>query len=233
MRYYYRVRAISNCSQSDWSQPVKIRIALSRYTLNVQSTPINGGYIADHQVNHFIFCPMNQCMSDYYENALITLFATPYPEFSIKEWAGCEKIQNNQCIVTMNKHQNVRVSFECNDIQTPEMTTLIKEIKPNEPYILVWNEVPGAIQYELEESISPDFSKNIQTINTTDLSQVFIKEQLEQSEFFYRVSAMRSCGSQSEWSKIIRLNNGIRSKQNIDLQSGWNWILDQYLCESK
>jgi len=222
--HYYRVKAASVCNTSMWSLPAKIIIFLPKYTLHIQSEPENAGTVLDQKVNHDIYCPQSQCNSEYYKGSVVRLKASSFPEYQVNKWVGCDNLQNNMCMITIDSDRQVHLSFKCEDIESPIINASNTVIKANEKFIVYWSTISGAVHYQIQESVNTAFSEIIYSSNTVEISKDFIKQQINMPEYYYRVRAFRSCGSISEWSNTIRVVKYNGSLQQIPLERGWNWI---------
>jgi hypothetical protein len=93
------------------------------------------------------------------------------------------------------------------DVQAPTCTpaaSVAPIVSPGIPYTVAWTQVSEAnATYEVQESTTPDFSSNVQTITTTNTSATFQHTVNAATRYHYRVRAIACGGSAGTFSPAV------------------------------
>ena len=187
--FYYRVKAVSTCGESVWSNTVSIAVSNHHlYTLDVAvagSGSIEGTGIV---------CP-EDCQENIEETFSVSLEAIPDYAHAFVQWnvAGSETpVFDNPYIFDMAGDTNATAVFECFQPDPTIAQTSASQVEWLEPYTISWTAVDYAEGYEIEESLSPDFSDPT-IIQTANIEQNYQHEVDVDATYYYRVKASTPC----------------------------------------
>lgn len=114
----------------------------------------------------------------------------------VSSYDGCPA-QSSSCVTF--------VTDDCPLAEAP-LASVVGQATSTKTYAVTWEEVPGAIRYEVEEATSPAFTDAVTTVVNAGLSAEFHHEASEATGYWYRVRAFTACNDQpGPYSIIIRV----------------------------
>ncbi len=187
--FYYRVKAVSDCGESAWSDTVSVVVSDHHlYTLDVA---VEGPGTIE---GTGIVCP-EDCQESIEETFSVSLEALPDYAHAFVQWnvTGSETpVFDNPYVFDMDGDTNTTAVFECFQPDPSVAQTSNSQVEWLESYTISWSGVDYAEGYEIEESLSPDFAESV-TIQTTDIEQSYQHEVDVDTTYYYRIKARTPC----------------------------------------
>ena len=210
--YSYRLKAVSGCGESAWSEPISVTVSDHHlYSLTVSANghgSVSGEGIA---------CP-NECQEDVEETLPVTLEATPEYAYAFDHWVVSgepEPLEENPLEFDMAGDTQVEAFFECFQPAPTVAQASASEVEWLVPYTISWNEVEYAKTYTIEESLTSDFSEPVQ-IETSEPQQDYQHAVDVDTTYYYRIATQTLCTT-SEYSNIVQVTVLAREEYTVSI----------------
>ena len=108
--FTYTVQDHCGLTSNAVTVPVTVQSALTQYQLTINKSGSGAGTISTMPPATGIYCGV-MCAASFNAGQTITLTAAPDAESAFTGWTGCDSINGNQCILTMNGAKVVAALF--------------------------------------------------------------------------------------------------------------------------
>ncbi len=185
--FFYRVKSVSFCGESDWSDTLSLTVTARRdYTVTILKE--GEGRVTGPNID----CG-EDCSEIFTEGTAVSLTAAPANAYRFDSWNvnGVTRVEN-PLNLQVTGDLDIRAVFVCDDPGAPVFHQTDFNAFWDVPFTVSWPETPFALEYRLEEAASSDFSDAVTHVLTTT-SKDFRYAVDEDTDYFYRVRAVTPC----------------------------------------
>ncbi len=194
--FYYRVKALSECGESQWSNTVLVKVeALKFYNVSV-SLQGEGSVEGDG-----ISCP-GKCGKEFVEGSEVSLKAKPADAYEFVSWIlpRGETSTANPLAFKVSDDANIAALFACVKPAAPELSVSSASVESGQEYSFSHSSPQWAVGFVLEES--DDNSFNAPRIISADAP--ISRQVAAAAKFYYRMKAVTIC-AESGYSNVVEV----------------------------